>query len=398
MGPLDGKGESGHLGPHQMFSNLKSIGATDKEALLLAGAASSESSFNPNAKHDPDRVTGLPTGHGLFGHKDERLDMRGKNWQKQSSLALKEFRHRSVRGVGKLADLLDRAHSPEDIADVEMHYEAPRGYKPNNPRDGDKYMGRINSIRRFSTMANGATAQAPIPAGTAAKPVTDAEVFAARQRLSSGGRDPKDIELRDRSLREQNTPASPPTGDAAHPVQERTLGRYIHVTKPMASRGEMPHPSVYGPSHLDPTHQKLADAMKGGASGQPIKVDLTDSSTHRLGQVTVGQAVRHTLGLIRDAQRMTHHPAPLPAHPTAAHMAWHGYPHAMDYHRSVMEGIRMAAVHRHSTVNHNDYSSETKIGSIAVHTQAKHADRMVADIEPIFRRAGEAGRRNYGLA
>ncbi len=54
--------------------------------------------------------------------------------------------------------------------------------------------------------AAGPTAQAPVSAGTPATAVTDAEVFAARQRIAAGGRDPKDIALRDRYLKEQNTP------------------------------------------------------------------------------------------------------------------------------------------------------------------------------------------------
>ncbi len=71
----------------------------------------------------------------------------------------------------------------------------------------------------------------------------------------------------------------------------------------------------------------------------------------------------------------------------------------MENHRALMAGARDAAVHRHSVVHHVDRRSTSKmtIGSLAVHTQATDAKGMVADLEPVFRRASDAGDFNYGL-
>jgi hypothetical protein len=72
-----------------MFNYLVSKGATKNEALLLTSAAGSESGFDPNAVHDGG------AGYGLFGHNiTSRIDMQGKNWQQQSTLALQELRSR----------------------------------------------------------------------------------------------------------------------------------------------------------------------------------------------------------------------------------------------------------------------------------------------------------------
>ena len=48
------------------YSYLKSIGASDNEAIVLTAAAASESTFNPAAKHDGG------IGFGLYGHNGAR--------------------------------------------------------------------------------------------------------------------------------------------------------------------------------------------------------------------------------------------------------------------------------------------------------------------------------------
>jgi hypothetical protein len=202
-GPLDGKGEGGYLGPREMFDYLKKNGATDNEALMLTGAASSESSFNPNAKHDPKN--GVFTGHGLFGHNDGRLDMRGRNWQEQSLMALNELRNRSIKGVGNLGNALARAKTPEEITDVQMHYEAPRGYQTKNPRAGDNYTGRLNSIRRFSAMAGKAPSVSPPPASISA-PIGDQAALDAQRRIVEGKARAGDAAMLSEYRRQQNTP------------------------------------------------------------------------------------------------------------------------------------------------------------------------------------------------
>ncbi len=134
--PVDKKGEGGTLAPRELFNYLKSKGATDNAATMLTGAAGSESSFNPNAVHDGGR------GHGLWGHNDARIDMRGKNWQQQADLALGEVNR-------QYADRVNAAKTPQELADAEMHYERPRGYSSRDPRGGDNYMGRFHTLERF---------------------------------------------------------------------------------------------------------------------------------------------------------------------------------------------------------------------------------------------------------
>ena len=138
--PIDAKGEGGILSPRELFGYLKSKGATDNEATMLTGAAGSESSFNPNAVHDVNGKNG--PGHGLWGHNDHRLDMRGKSWQQQADLALGEVKR-------EYADRVNGAKTPEELTDAEMHYERPRAYSPRNPRGGENYTGRANTLRRF---------------------------------------------------------------------------------------------------------------------------------------------------------------------------------------------------------------------------------------------------------
>ena len=196
-GQLGSAGEGGKLSPSSQFAYLKSIGADDNEALMLTGAAASESSFNPDARHDPD-PWGNFTGHGLFGHKDTRLDMRGKDWQQQDQAALAELRSRPEHA------LLERARTPQEIADAEMHYEQPRGYSGANPRGGDNYTGRMHSIERFAQAFTGKPTDAE--RGT----VTDRAAFEAEQRRAAGQARADDAERLKRYHEQQATPPSHP--------------------------------------------------------------------------------------------------------------------------------------------------------------------------------------------
>ena len=163
------------------------------------------------------------------------------------------------------------------------------------------------------------------------------------------------------------------------------------------------------PKAAETWHQSPLQATKGGGANaltdlygagfakQPIKVDLTHDSAHRIGQATLGHVGREFLHAMHQAQRLTHHAkTPSGLHP-AVHAAMHSP--MMENHRALMAGARDAAYHRHSVIHNVDRrsTSQTKIGSIAVHTQATDAKGMVADLEPVFRRAADAGDFNYGL-
>lgn len=146
LGPLD-SAAPGRASPKTMYSHLVAQGATPKEALLLTGAAASESGFNEDATHDGG------IGFGLFGHNAERLTALRKfagtdrpTWQQQAAFALQELRQRpeGARVAG--------AKTAEDLAEIQMAFEAPRGYTAATPTAGHNYTGRLNTIRRFMAL------------------------------------------------------------------------------------------------------------------------------------------------------------------------------------------------------------------------------------------------------
>ncbi|WP_036289528.1 phage tail tip lysozyme [Methylosinus sp. PW1] len=154
-GALD-KSTGGAPSPREMFDYLTSKGASKNEALLLTGAAGSESGFNPSASHDSG------TGYGLFGHRLDRLDAMRKfagnnapTWQQQSDFALNELRNRPEKGM------VDAASSPDQLAIAQMHFEQPQGYTKANPQAGHNFTGRLNTLRRFNDLVGGAQTATP---------------------------------------------------------------------------------------------------------------------------------------------------------------------------------------------------------------------------------------------
>ena len=142
-------------GPKDVYNHLISQGADPNTALMLTGAAASESSFNPTAPHDYDK-NGVPAGYGMFGHQGPRLDaMRTAtgaekpNWKQQATFALTEAQDPRYR------DMLANAKTPEDLARVQMHFERPKGYTPENPEAGHNYAGRVAHIAAFQPLASG---------------------------------------------------------------------------------------------------------------------------------------------------------------------------------------------------------------------------------------------------
>lgn len=164
----------------------------------------------------------------------------------QTKAAIWEMQTRPEYGA--TARALKGDNGPAMIDALVDNYERPRNR-------GRAKAQRYGYYRGFNpdAPATAATASAPSPVGTSAKAVTDAEVFAARQRLTAGGTSAADHALDERYRAEQNAPVVSPQAaqpavkpalkkDSDHPVQERTLGRYIHVTRPLAAQGELPKP------------------------------------------------------------------------------------------------------------------------------------------------------------
>lgn len=72
-------------------------------------------------------------------------------------------------------------------------------------------------------------------------------------------------------------------------------------------------------------------------------------------------------------------------------------PHAaLDYHRTLMAGVM--AHHTSHTVNHNDNSSDTRVGAIHVHTLATDAKGVAEDLRPYLFQGRDARQANRGLA
>lgn len=140
----------GKPSPQAMFAYLRQQGASPNEALMLTGAAASESGLNPTATHDGG------TGYGLFGHRLDRLaNMRkfagapSPDWRRQAEFALGELRSRPE------AAQVASAKTAQDLAIAQMHFEQPQGYTRANPSGGHNYSGRLATLTRFSNAFGG---------------------------------------------------------------------------------------------------------------------------------------------------------------------------------------------------------------------------------------------------
>jgi Chaperone of endosialidase/Phage tail lysozyme len=142
-GDNDNTADTGRVSPKDLYDHLISQGADPRTALVLTSGAASESGFNPTARHDFDE-NGVAQGYGLFGHQGPRLDaMRQQtgtqypNWKQQASFALSEMQD------PRYQKMIAAAQSPEDLTKVQMHFERPKGYTPDNPEAGHNYTGRV---------------------------------------------------------------------------------------------------------------------------------------------------------------------------------------------------------------------------------------------------------------
>lgn len=147
--------------PSDMYNYLLSHGASRNEALVLTGAAASESGLNPKATHDGG------VGYGLFGHNGARLSamttMAGTNtpsWQQQAQFALKELRDRPEGAI------VNSAKTAKELTNVQMKFERPQDFSDASPGAGHNYTGRYNTLMRFSQLGQaGGTSNADMGAG-----------------------------------------------------------------------------------------------------------------------------------------------------------------------------------------------------------------------------------------
>ena len=192
-----------------------SLAANQKEAY----AAAKEAGLSPLAAH---ALVANMSGEGLANdahrvHWDGTHDSGGiVQWDPQRAAAIKAHFGKlpwemSVGDQTKAAiweiqnnprfsataKALNGDNAADMIGALVDNYEVPK-YKAKAKAE------RMGYYRGFNPDAQ-QTPGAGTP-GPSSAAVTDAEVFAARQRIIAGGHDPKDIALRDRYLKEQNTP------------------------------------------------------------------------------------------------------------------------------------------------------------------------------------------------
>lgn len=141
---------SGGVAPQQLYSYLRSIGANGNEALFVTGSGASESNLNPNAVHDNG------VGYGMFGHNGSRLmamkdfaQRTGGNlsdWRTQAAFTLQELRSRPE------GQAVANATSTDQLAHAQMYFERPQGFTAQDPTAGLNYLGRLNTLRKFTAL------------------------------------------------------------------------------------------------------------------------------------------------------------------------------------------------------------------------------------------------------
>ena len=197
----------------EAFEFWKSKGLTPEQSAGLVGMEQGESMSDPNNKTGDGGQA-----HGAFQwHADRRrkimagagIDIDQATHRQQLEAAYWEFQHTEQAAWAQVK----RAQTATDSARAgTTFFERPGDKRGQSIVRGGMAEGWL---KRF----NDEDAKAKVPAGAgtptpAAAAVTDAEVFAARQRLIAGGHDPKDVALRDRYLKEQNTPKGHAAGGA----------------------------------------------------------------------------------------------------------------------------------------------------------------------------------------
>lgn len=213
-------------------------------------------------------------------------------------------------------------------------FERAEGYDPKTGRDNftDRVAEGMKHIAH-GVAPSTATAQDPVPAGTSSKAIGDAEVFAARQRIIAGSKNPKDRAIIEQYGREQTQHAGPTGttpavtldhavrhilstihhaqrltrhGDRPVPVEvtdkgadnisKRTFGRYIHATKPLA--GEMPH--AHRPDHVGAIARMTHIASVGRYGVSNSRVSNSEHTIH--GGIHVHTAATDAKGIASDLE------------------------------------------------------------------------------------------------
>ena len=241
-----------------------------------------------------------------------------------------------------------------------------------NPRDKNGAIStRLGYLKGFNPTEGSPSAQAPIPAGTSAAAITDAEVFAAQQRILNGSRDPKDKALVDRYHREQATSASSATS-LRHPVSRAPTASLQH-----------PASHTYDSAANSLLHAYHASAHRGPSG--PITVELTDRSAEKVGQHT-GRAMigdRYKAAVGQRSKAMTRD-----IFSDAG---------SRDHVAALSRMVHMASAIQHSSSSSNHHT-ETRIGEMHVHTPANDGQQFASQFRQDMMRRGDVVQANGALA
>jgi len=115
-------------------------------------------------------------------------------------------------------------------------------------------------------------ASTPPSAGTSTAVITDAEVFAARQRIVTGSRDPKDKALTERYLKEQNTPKGSSAPASEHAIAARDRG-------PGGSPGEVARVEIEKPTVAVPPASVGENDRETRARRVPPPIEVAPKSS-----------------------------------------------------------------------------------------------------------------------
>lgn len=139
-------------------------------AKIAASSAQSESSFNPNAPHDPG-PDGKPIGYGLFGHQKERLTAMHKFAgtspgqpippATQSAFYAREMLEAAKSDPFIAATLSNPNASAEDLTRVQMRMEKPEGYVKGQEERAPSWNARLRNTTAL--MEGGQVQPASVP-------------------------------------------------------------------------------------------------------------------------------------------------------------------------------------------------------------------------------------------
>ena len=273
---------------------MRKAGLPDEGMAAGLGSMQTESTFNPRAHND---VAGGHTGlwqwdatrwpkvrAWIEGQGGDPWDAR---WQTRAWIA---------EGQAKPGDALyDTAETSGGFRDL-MNSKGDLSKAVHGVQRSERFGlgeegGRARNAGEWLRQLPGATASdtAPSPAGTSDRAITDGEVYAARQRLAAGGRDPKDKALVDSYLAQQQAPKSIASTAMSHAKRVmRWMGLGSKVSNSQQQDAEEPITTVdrrnpkFAPSVTDTLRadrQKLAEAMNRHARNLAI---VEAAKHHRL--------------------------------------------------------------------------------------------------------------------